>query len=180
MNPKKQSIIPGIVLIGVGVILLLPKISSINAWDHVFPVFLIAMALTCIIETARNNSRNALVWGVMLFLVGAFLALRNFDVIPYLYFDEYWPLFLAAAGLGIILKNILYKDQARSSAVTGIILVAAGLFFLLFTLPYDFEWFTGAIENFWPVVLLIIGLFFIVSGLRAAKNSVDVTGGSID
>ena len=42
--------------------------------------------------------------------------------------------------------------------------------FFFFTLPYDFDLIEGFLSKFWPAFLILIGLLFILTGLKRPQN----------
>ncbi|RKY82069.1 hypothetical protein DRQ07_02335 [candidate division KSB1 bacterium] len=170
MSEKKQSLIPGIILIGIGIILLSPGLGrGIDWWDHVVPIFIILLSIAFLTENIWHHNKKSLFWGVVLIVIGTFYTLRNFDVIPYYYIDEYWPLFLFAPGLGSLIQNLAYKDEGRKYS-TATILISMSVVFFFFTLPYDFDLIEGFLSKFWPAFLILIGLLFILTGLKRPQN----------
>ncbi|MCD6118174.1 hypothetical protein J7K93_14310 [bacterium] len=170
---KKQSIIPGVVLITIGLLLLSAKIGrGFNPWEQALPVIIIIFALALIFETFRNHNDNALFWGVVLILLGAFYSLRNFNVIPFFYIDEYWPIFLISPGAGILIQNIVY-GRKPGPFISSSIMILLGLFFLMFTLPYDFDIAEYYLSRFWPLMFVLLGLIIILKSLKNSNNEIE-------
>jgi len=74
-----------------------------------------------------------------------------------------WQMLLIFIGVW----NLFYSR----SRIAGFIMIAVGGFFLLpdlFALPYDFK------RNFWPVLLIVIGLFILVKALPSKRRDFPV------
>ena len=90
--------------------------------------------------------------GVAFILLGTFLLLNNLGWIPY-FFPDYlfsWKTLLILGGL-FALGN-------RENKTPGIVLIAIGTYFLL---PEIFDISLRDVWAFWPLLLVVIGLFFI-------------------
>jgi hypothetical protein len=97
---------------------------------------------------SRAN-RSALLWGVVLVLVGLAFLLNNFHVVPASLW-QWWPLPVLGAGL-VILGRAAAARQG-SGLVAGTVLSALGGFWLLDSL--------GRVDErlFVPVLLMALGL----------------------
>jgi hypothetical protein len=107
---------------------------------------------------ARRRNRNPLIGGLMLIVVGIVLLLELQNVhLGYLRlgFETLWPLFLIAAGPGMLLGFLIggLRDPERVAA--GVTTALLGWFFLAITAgPLDFS----QIDRLWPVFPLIVGV----------------------
>ncbi len=86
--------------------------------------------------------------GILIALIGAFLLLDNLGLVPYeLYFLRSWQMLLIVIGA---------FNLATGRKTAAVVLFAIGGFFLIEDYgPYDFR-------DFWPVILIIVGLMFIL------------------
>ena len=101
----------------------------------------------------NSSSQNRTVgFGLLVIVIGFMILLHQFRMIPE-QFDSIiisWQMFLIVFGV----YNLFFTQ----SRVFGYILIAVGGFFIIpeiFTLPYDFK------RNFWPIILILVGLFII-------------------
>lgn len=129
-------------------------------------------------QSPTNKSNNHLIGGIVVLTIGLVFLLRNFDILsPELkYYIFSWKTLLIGVG---ILNLTLSKNK-----VAGIILIAIGTFFWL---PNIFDLSIRAGQLFWPVVIIIIGLFLlfkkpnqIPSGPWTKNRREGETGGSED
>ncbi len=107
-----------------------------------------------------NNQNRTLGLGLIIIAVGLAILLHRLRVFSPQVDDVIfsWQMLLIVIGV----YNILFTQ----SRVAGFILIAVGGFFIipnLFILPYDFN------RNFWPVLLIIVGLLILFKALPA-KN----------
>ncbi|MDW3196912.1 MAG: DUF5668 domain-containing protein [Cytophagales bacterium] len=102
-----------------------------------------------------ETSRRALM-GIFIVVIGVVLLLFNLRLIPYeLYFLKSWQMLLVAIGVFNFLSG---------KKTPGIILVSVGAFFLLEEYgPYD-------LRDFWPVIIIIVGVAFIFRHKRAQSG----------
>lgn len=55
--------------------------------------------------TPPKNSNAGLIGGIVLVLVGSMFLLEQFDLIPFIRFDQLWPVILIVIGAGIIFSG---------------------------------------------------------------------------
>ena len=99
-----------------------------------------------------SKQNNRVIFGIFLILFGCLLVLKNLDIFPYYLKDIIfsWPALLF--GLGALFYI------GKQDKTTGIILMGVGGVFLL---PVIFDWGFHWRGLFWPVILIIVGIFII-------------------
>jgi len=105
----------------------------------------------------KRENRRAFI-GLFIVLLGVILLLNNLDLIPRLpwWLYEYtWQLIFMSVGV------LIFLTGSRS---TGFIFLGIGTFFLLK------EYYYLNVQDFWPVILIIIGLSFIFRHKRLTGN----------
>ena len=173
MTEKRGSLIPGILFIVLGSWLFIRRFYFFKSYSyHIYPILLILFAIFLFIETIRRGHSGALFWGIVILVIGGFYFLRNFEIIPYFYIDEYWPIFLLALGMGFIALFIYHPRD------WGVIIPAA--LFLFFGIGFSLNTFNGyfwrwehILENYWPVILIIVGLGVLVGGLKRKPKELE-------
>ncbi len=116
-------------------------------------------------HTLRNRTLGL---GLLIIIIGLGFLLRQFNL-----FDHYteniifsWQMLLIIIGV----YNLFFAD----SKTTGFILIIIGGFFILpevFEMPYNFR------KTFWPVLLILLGLFILSrSGLFGRRQHDTITG----
>jgi len=100
-----------------------------------------------------SSSQNRTIgFGLLIIVIGFMVLLHQFSLIPEnldnIVFS--WQMLLIVFGV----YNLFFTQ----SRVFGYILIAVGGFFIIpeiFTLPYNFT------RNFWPIILILVGLFIV-------------------
>ena len=170
IQKKKNSIIPGVFLIFIGLWLFSRQSSFLSFnWDKIYPVFLVALGLLLISEVFWRRRPGNIFWGVISLVLGVFFILRNFEMIPYLYSDEYWPVFLAAIGMGLLLLFLLNpKDWGILIPACLFLFFGVGFFIHIINGSY-WEW-TDFLKHYWPVIFIFIGLSLISHSIITTGN----------
>ena len=106
-------------------------------------------------------SRKRVLPGVLLILIGSVFLLENLDIIPYhitrhLFSWYGWLLIIGTAFL-----------IARPNQPVGLILITIGLFFLIPN-AFDISW---NAHLYWPVILIVLGIFFLVRQQRGDADN---------
>ncbi|HET8924450.1 MAG TPA: DUF5668 domain-containing protein [Candidatus Acidoferrum sp.] len=107
------------------------------------------------IQLGKRSYAGGLIWGALLILVGLAFLLDHMGIISIDHLWRFWPMLLIAAGI----SNVVSPERR----FWGIILIAAGTLLQLNLLGMaHFGW-----ADFWPVVLISVGLMIIWNSLRA-------------
>jgi len=167
MAEKEKSIIPGALLILVGLFLLLHQLDLVYLrWRHLYPILMLGFSALFFASIIYKRDKGAIFPGMVLLVLGLFFFLRNFDFFEFGYyfysFEYYWPIFLVAFGLGFVALYVVRQDD-WGVLIPGTILLFLGTLFFLRSAGYFFWW---RLADFWPVILIIIGLSIVFSNLR--------------
>jgi len=108
-----------------------------------------------------NNQNRTLGIGILIILAGLAILFHRLDVFSPKLDDIIisWQMLLIVIGVW----NLFFTQ----SRVAGFILIAIGGFFLiphLFILPYDFR------RNFWPLLLIVVGIFILLRAFPGRKR----------
>ena len=169
MTDKKVSIVPGILLVLVGAVLLLAKLDLVDLyWEDVYPVILLGLGIMFFSFVFIRKDLNASFWGSTFLLLGVFFFLRNYNIIPYFFWDEIWPVIFLAVGIGFFVLYA-FKPKDWGVLIPGAVLLFIGLISLANTM--EMYWRTrDLIEDFWPLILIIIGGGLVLSALLKKKQ----------
>ncbi len=167
MSEKKRSIVPGVVLILIGAAFLLQQLRILDfTWRESYPFILMAVGAVFLITIFTKGDRGASFPATVLLVLGIFFFLRNFGYfsLDYYFYDlrDYWPIFLIAFGLGFIVL-FLFKSDDWGVLVPGGLLLFFGAVFFLNTIDILY-W--RNITDFWPVILIAVGVSIVINNLR--------------
>lgn len=173
MSKKRPSLFPGVFLIVLGLWIFSSRIDFLyDTFQYIYPVLLLILAGFLLYETSRKKSSTKLFWGSFLLICGLFFLLRNFEVINYYYPDEYWPVYILAAGVSFI---ILFISQPSNWGVLipGFLLLLIGMNEAMRTFDCISWRYRSNLYDFWPVIFIIIGIGLISKSLQSGKDDQD-------
>lgn len=116
----------------------------------------------------HGGSDSRVLLGIIFVAIGAVLMLENFDMLSYdlSHILISWPMILIAIGI---------YNLSRKAGSAGYILIGIGTFFLL---PRIFEVPDHFFRNFWPAILVVVGIVFIFQWSR--KPGTHLYGTDVD
>ncbi|NOZ62967.1 MAG: hypothetical protein GXO74_15025 [Calditrichaeota bacterium] len=165
---KKSALFPGVFLILLGIILLLYKLMpNFFGWRELYPLILLVLGIWLVIEAMLpdKKDRGAIFPGTILLLLGLFFSLRNYDLIPFYYVREVWPIFLIILGFAF-LALFLVNPRDQGSLIPASLFLFFGVILLLRKLSI-IDWEIGNFfADYWPVILIFVGLGIIANSLR--------------
>ena len=170
MSANKNSIFPGIILIFIGSLLLINKITPYYfSWYEIYPLILIGIGLLLIFSILNKVDKGAIFPGTILLLVGVFFFLRNYDIMPYYYLSDFWPIFLIIFGLAFFAVFVT-KPSDWGVLIPGCLFLFLGVIFFLkiYRIIYWEIW--EIVGQYWPVILIVIGGSIILGSLKKGKS----------
>lgn len=162
MEPRRRTnLIGGLVLTVLGLLILavqlLPGIQLLFSW----PWIIIGFGLAIFFIGAATGVPALAIPACIIGGLGGILyyqsATGDWDSWAYI-----WALIPGLVGLGILLSGLLGED-AEGSAQAGGLLILISL--VLFTLFGSFFGALGLIGDYWPVLLILLGLVLLISPL---------------
>jgi len=165
MSEKRKSILPGLIIIGIGVVLLLHNFRLLYFdWEIHFPLILAIIGVLLWVNAILKRDKGGVFPGTTLLIIGGFYYFWNIDVIPYYYFDETWPVIPLAIGIGFI-ASFLFKPKEWGVLIPGLIFTLIGIYFMLHEMFYVNKYVIDEIFSYWPVLLIITGTVILVNNL---------------
>ncbi len=156
---KIQAMFPGILLIILGIIFLLPNFTSLQ-WQGIWPLFVLLPGVWFLVLYFTDRTKEGLLIPAAVLTVSGgvmlYCALTSWTAMA-----DLWPLFIMAPGIGFLLMYVLGKKEAGLLVPAGI-LILLGLFFYL---GDSFG------EYFLPVLLIILGLYLLLRGRIRRKGA---------
>ena len=115
----------------------------------------------------HHGSDSRVFLGILFVAIGALLIMENLDFLSYdlSHVLISWPMLLIVIGL---------YNMSRKAGSAGAILIGIGTFFLL---PRIFDFQDGFYHNFWPIILVVVGIVFIFQWRKTPHFSF---GGEVD
>jgi len=163
---KKSSILPGLLLIFIGILLLTNKLlPDILDWRRLYPIIIMAIGVWILSSTCcqHKKDKGGVFPGSVLFLIGLFFFLRNYDIIPYSY--DVWPIYIIILGLGFLALFIV-KPRDWGTLIPAAIFLFFGIV-SLFNIYYIIDWDAwDMVGDYWPIILILIGVSIIISSLK--------------
>lgn len=166
---NRSSIIGGLILILVGVLfLLLQLFPGLGAWLDIsqhWPLLLIGLGGIFLVGAVTGLPPLAIP-GTIITGIGSILYYQNlsgnWDSWVYI-----WALIPGFVGLGLILMARLDPNAHDASKAGGILLLISAILFVVFGAAFSGF---GLIGQFWPVLLIVFGLWLLVKNRRSGKN----------
>jgi predicted membrane protein len=113
----------------------------------------------------RRAGRPNIVFGLVLTIVGFIFLLHNLDFHYFEHFWRFWPLALLAIGLAKA-----FSGRADERTFGWIMTFLGVIFFARFTLGWNVY-----MREFWPVILVIIGISIVMRGIQGPQPPRDAT-----
>lgn len=158
---KRRSIIGGIIMILVGVAFLLlnlfPAVAEQINFGRYWPLLIITVGIIFLLSALFHISDLAIP-GSIITGIGGLLYYQNLSG-NWASWAYVWTLIPGFVGVGLILSSLLSnQEEGQAAAGTRLILISAFLFFLF---GFFFSGF-GGLGQYWPIVLIILGVLLII------------------
>lgn len=164
-TPKRSPVVPGIILILIGlallVIELVPGLSDLFTIEFTWPLIIVGIGVILLLMGLGFNEPGFIIPATITGGIGALLYYQNTtgDWGSWAYA---WTLIPGFIGLGLVLYA-LWERKGGDELQTGIVmLVVSALAFMIFGSflgPFD------VLGQFWPVLLVLLGFYLLYSGL---------------
>ncbi|MCZ6776343.1 MAG: hypothetical protein O7D34_07800 [Ignavibacteria bacterium] len=154
MAPTNRSLLPGIILIVLGIIFFLPNVTDLRGRE-LWPTFVLALGVVFYFLFLADRARYGLLMpATILTVTGLMFFYCVFE--GWYIMRDIWPLFIVAPGLGFLLMYFFGKKE-QGLLIPGGILIAVGLFFLGGITEYEY---------LWPIVLIAVGIALLFNAKR--------------
>ncbi len=166
MAERRSSLVPGLVLIGVGLAILSTRMDWPDIrWSQIYPIIFILIGAASAYSIRGRGRRDGVFPTVFFLTLGVFFVLRNYNFIEYWYLDEFWPIFLIAPGLAM-LATVFFVPGEWRLLIPGLALVIFGGLLIADELNYLQIY---RLWDYWPVILIAIGVSIFFKGFKEAK-----------
>lgn len=154
MASTRSNAWPGIILILIGILLLLPRFTSFHL-HTLWPFIVLATGIGFVAGFLGNRSNVGLLMPGAIFIVAGLVFLYCAAEGWYA-MRTLWPYFILAPGLGFVLMYLLGPKE-HGLLIPGGILLAIGAFFLLRRTNLDY---------LWPVLLIGLGIVLLLTSRK--------------
>jgi hypothetical protein len=161
---KHRAIIPGIVLIVVGVWALLWSLGyQWTRMDSLWPLLVMASGVSSLyLGLGRGHRDSGGVWfGCVAILCGGLFLYITLGPADWVDLAWLWPAFPTFAGLAWFVAWIT-EPRLAANLVMGLVALAAGIVGFLFTYGWVSAEAISAMGNLWPVIPILIGVGLII------------------
>lgn len=149
----RRSLVAGGILILVGILFFLGNYIDFY-WEEVWPLWMIFGGLVFLgLYLANRRNYGFLMPAAVLLSQGALFQFCAWDNRWY-YMGELWPVFILGPGLGFLLMYFFGKRET-GFVIPAFILIGLSLIFFVTLGPFR------AYSDFWPVLLILAGLFLV-------------------
>ncbi len=162
----------GAVVLVAGGVLLLWTLGFLTLLDRLWPVpVMLAGMVLLYMAYLRGRSGRYIIPGMILTLGGLFFLLL-LTVLQPQSLGKYWPAFMTISGLSLIPYAYRRKGASRTALVIpALFITALSLVFFLFSLGTAGITFREFVRQWWPLVLIALGLALIVSFFGSRRPS---------
>lgn len=159
MASLNRPLLPGISMIGLGILFLVLNLTDMRMRD-VWPLFVLMPGILFYIMFFLDRANYGLLMPATVLTVSGFMFF-------YCVFNGWhlmgsiWPLYMVAPGVAFLLMYRFGKKE-KGLLIPGFILSGMGFIFLLGATDYP---------HLWPIVLIIIGVVLIMNSRRKTQES---------
>ncbi len=157
---KQKKYIPAVTLIGFGIYFYLMK-SAIIPFEgfYTWPTLLAIVGIAFILQFSIGNDPESILPGVLLFGLGAHFHLKKMI--------QFWPDDLSILFLLLAIGFLLRSQKSKQSYLPGIVFLIIAIFQMFYSkmepLPYNLENGLFGITAFWPILMMIVGVYFLLN-----------------
>lgn len=174
---RRGSILPGLILVIIGVIMLLDQTGIyFFHWGLILPLLAVVLGLYMWVRALRSKEKRGVFTGTLLIVFGGFFLLWNYGPFyNHFYFRSYVPIFPIAIGLAFFALFIVdfRKWWALFPAAFFLSIGGIGLastLYILQNMIYRSRDIIHVITDYFPMILVGIGLLLIIGSMRKARK----------
>jgi len=158
LTERKGSIVPGAILIGLGLVFLLPQLGLDGlGWDNFWPLIIILTGLAFLLGWAAGPDRQpglAFV-GTGALLIGVFLGAFAWNILKWHEMARWWPGFPLIGGLAFLVLWAAGGAKEAGLLVPSLGGIGTGL--IAFAVTWNLlDWWL--ISRWWPLLLILTGV----------------------
>jgi hypothetical protein len=170
-----KLLIAGVTVALTGGVLMLWNLGYLPQLGRLWPVpFIISGLVFLYMAWPRRKSDRWIIPGMVLTLGGTVFLLMN-TVLASQSLARIWPAFMLVTGLSLVPYGLRKRGAARTAIVVPALFISfLALLFLAFSLSHEAGEFGIFVRQWWPMILVIIGIALVVSffSMRKPTNKV--------
>lgn len=155
---KKNSFLPGLLLLFFGLYFLLQQLNIV-LWEGMYSwsTLLVITGVALLLQAYKQNDHPNILPGFILVGIGLHFQLKDtVDAWP-----DHFAVFILIIGAGFILRS----QKTKGGMFEGVLLCILASFFLFYDSFMEMlgvvETGVASLHTFWPVLLILIGAFFV-------------------
>jgi len=157
MAKKENKFVEGVSLILLGLVFLGVQ-QGLFDWDQIWPFALIIPGAVFFLAYFKDRSNyGVLMPGSVLLTIGIYF-IYSIET-NWKYMEDYWPVFILGPGIGFFLM-FFATGMKKDFWIPGTILITLSIIF--FMKAWQFM-------EYWPVILILVGIYSLYSGIKS-KN----------
>ena len=162
----------GFFLMLLGVLLLLRFVTGLNRIPVFIPFMFLLIGLVFALLAIKLNSRSSYIFiSSFVIMVGLFILLSALDIIPRPILFRAWPLISVFSGFALVPAGWQhYKTFRARYIVPSCVFIILGITLLVFSFNIVTFSFRQFIVSWWPLFIIIVGLFMAVFSLGSKSN----------
>jgi hypothetical protein len=157
---KQKKYIPAVTLIGFGIYFYLMK-STIIPFDgfYTWPTLLAIVGIAFSVQFYVGNDPESILPGILLFGLGVHFHLRHFI--------HFWPDDTSILFLLLAIGFLLRAQKTKQGNLPGLVFLMIAIIQMFYSkmkpLPYNLENGLFGITAFWPILIIIVGVYFLLN-----------------
>ena len=166
--PNKYVVI-GVMTLLLGLMLLLWTVGELKHPVNLWPVGLLIVGLVFLyFRMFHAGPDSYLFLGIAAFLSGILLLITK--LVVHLELTAIWPFFMMICGVALLVYGLRKRGYTRLSlAVPGVATLMLSFLFLPFSLGIIKRPFAEVVTDWWPVILVVLGIALLVLHLVREK-----------
>ncbi|MGA2976569.1 MAG: hypothetical protein ABSF77_14770 [Spirochaetia bacterium] len=167
-----KLLVAGVAVALAGSVLMLGNLGYLPQPGRLWPVAVILVGLFFLyMAWPRGRSDRWIIPGMVCTLGGVVFLLMN-TILASQSLARIWPAFMLVTGLSLVPYGFRKKASARTAIVVpGLFISCLALLFLPFSIHHAEGGFASFVTQWWPMILVILGIALIVSFFTSRRPS---------
>lgn len=155
---QRQPLLIAYILIGLGIYFLIKQLEFVFFQPFIgWPTILAIVGISFLLHSYTAREKQNLFLGVLLIGLGVhFHGLQQYD-----FWYDHWSIYTLIVGISLLFR---YFQTKKGLLISSLLIIISTIMIFSISLP---DWFQPIysvidfIETFWPIILIIIGLFLL-------------------